>query len=67
MQKQIRGGLYGACNPRYDIPKLIDLYKNGDLLLDEMATKTYSLDQINEAYDDMVEGRNFRGVVVYDD
>ncbi len=67
MEKQIRGGLYGSCNPRVDIPKLIDLYKRGDLLLDELCTKTYSLEEINQGYQDMVDGNNLRGVIVFDD
>jgi len=67
LEKQIRGGLYGSCNPRTDIPKLVELYKRGDLLLDELITRTYTLDEINEGYRDMEEGRNFRGVIVYDD
>jgi S-(hydroxymethyl)glutathione dehydrogenase/alcohol dehydrogenase len=66
MEKQIRGGLYGSCNPRVDIPKLIDLYKRGDLLLDELCTRTYTLEEINQGYQDMVDGKNFRGVVVFD-
>jgi S-(hydroxymethyl)glutathione dehydrogenase/alcohol dehydrogenase len=67
MEKQIRGGLYGSCNPRVDIPKLIDLYKRGDLLLDELCTRTYSLEDINQGYQDMVDGNNLRGVIVFDD
>jgi NDMA-dependent alcohol dehydrogenase len=67
MEKQIRGGLYGSCNPRVDIPKIIDLYKRGDLKLDELVTRTYPLEEINQAYQDMVDGENFRGVVVFDD
>jgi len=67
MEKQIRGGLYGSCNPRTDIPKLVELYKRGDLLLDELVTRTYTLEEINQGYADMDEGRNLRGLIVFDD
>ena len=66
MQKQIRGGLYGGCNPQVDIPMLLNLYRKGILKLDEMITRTYRIEDINEGYKDMEEGRNLRGVVVYD-
>jgi S-(hydroxymethyl)glutathione dehydrogenase/alcohol dehydrogenase len=65
-EKQIRGGLYGGCVTRTAIPMLLDLYRKGTLMLDELVTRTYRLDQINEAYRDMEEGRNIRGVIVYD-
>lgn len=65
-QRQIRGALFGDCNPLYDIPRLLRLYDSGDLKLDELVSRTYSLDQVNEAYDDLVAGRNIRGVIVHD-
>jgi S-(hydroxymethyl)glutathione dehydrogenase/alcohol dehydrogenase len=64
-QKRIIGCLFGNANPRYDIPKLLDLYKQGDLLLDELVTRTYSLDQVNEGYEDMRTHRNIRGMMRY--
>ncbi|MGH9169649.1 MAG: NDMA-dependent alcohol dehydrogenase [Acidimicrobiales bacterium] len=65
-QKEIRGSLFGGGNPRADIPRILTLYGDGSLLLDELITKTYSLDDINEGYSDMRAGRNVRGVVVFD-
>jgi S-(hydroxymethyl)glutathione dehydrogenase/alcohol dehydrogenase len=67
MEKQIRGGLYGGCKPHVAIPMLLDLYRKGDLLLDELVTRTYALEDINQGYEDMEAGRNIRGVIVYDD
>ena len=64
--KQIRGTIFGSQNPRYAIPKLLDLYRKGHLKLDELITKTYTLDQINEGYQDMRDGKNIRGVVTFD-
>jgi S-(hydroxymethyl)glutathione dehydrogenase/alcohol dehydrogenase len=54
-------------NPQYDIPELLTLYKLGQLSLDDMVTREYSLEQINEGYQDMLKGRNIRGVVRYTD
>jgi S-(hydroxymethyl)glutathione dehydrogenase/alcohol dehydrogenase len=64
-QKEVRGLVFGAGNPRYDIPNLLSLYKTGQLKLDELITQTYRLDQINQGYADMREGRNIRGVIQY--
>jgi NDMA-dependent alcohol dehydrogenase len=64
-QKRIVGSLFGNANPRFDIPKLLDLYRDGDLLLDELVTRTYSLEQVNEGYEDMRAHRNVRGMIRY--
>jgi S-(hydroxymethyl)glutathione dehydrogenase / alcohol dehydrogenase len=65
MEKQIRGGLYGGCKPANAIPRLLDLYRKGDLMLDELVTRTYPLEDINEGYADMAAGRNIRGVISF--
>jgi NDMA-dependent alcohol dehydrogenase len=62
-QKEVRGVIFGAANPRFDIPRLLALYKSGQLKLDELITRTYSLDQINQGYQDMLDGINIRGVI----
>ena len=64
-QKQLVGTIFGSANPRYDIPKLLGLYRSGHLKLDELITHTYTLDQINEGYQDMRDGKNIRGVIIY--
>ena len=65
-QKRLLGSLYGEANPRADIGRLLSLYREGKLLLDETVTAEYKLNDINEAYDDMLAGRNIRGVVIHD-
>ncbi|WP_232665865.1 NDMA-dependent alcohol dehydrogenase [Pseudonocardia sp. TRM90224] len=65
-QRQIRGALFGACNPLYDVPRLLGLYRSGDLKLDELVTRRYALDEINDGYRDMADGKNIRGVVVHE-
>jgi NDMA-dependent alcohol dehydrogenase len=64
-EKQIRGSLYGGTQPKYSIRKLVDLYRRGSLKLDELITNTYTLDDINAGYLDLVEGRNLRGVLLH--
>ncbi|CRK56109.1 Alcohol dehydrogenase [Alloactinosynnema sp. L-07] len=65
-RKTIKGSLFGDCNPTVDIPKILGLYQSGDLKLDEIITRTYRLDQVNEGYDDLLAGKNVRGVVVHE-
>ena len=65
-QKSLKGAIFGGGNPRYDIPKLLRLYQEGKLKIDEMITNTYSLDQVNEGYEAMRNAENVRGVIVYD-
>jgi S-(hydroxymethyl)glutathione dehydrogenase/alcohol dehydrogenase len=64
-QKEIVGCIYGGCNPHADLPRLLSLYKTGQLRLQELVTKTYSLEQINEGYEDLLGGRIMRGLLTY--
>jgi S-(hydroxymethyl)glutathione dehydrogenase/alcohol dehydrogenase len=66
MEKQVVGSLFGSSNIRRDIPKLLELYRNGQLDLDGMITRTYKLEDINQGYQDMLDGKNIRGVLVYE-
>jgi S-(hydroxymethyl)glutathione dehydrogenase/alcohol dehydrogenase len=65
-EKTVKGSLFGSGDPFNDIPRMIELYQSGDLKLDELITTTYTLDQVNEGYQDLVDGKNIRGVIVYD-
>ncbi len=64
-QKQLVGGIFGGANPRRDIPRLLRLYKEGKLKLDELITTRYSLADINQGYQDMRDGKNLRGMIMY--
>ncbi|MFQ5576369.1 MAG: Zn-dependent alcohol dehydrogenase [Anaerolineae bacterium] len=66
MQKAVMGTLYGTSNAPAEIPKLLRMYRQRRLKLDELVTKTYTLDEINQGYTDMVAGKNLRGVVLFD-
>ncbi len=66
MEKQVVGSLFGSGNPRADIPKLIGLYREGQVDLDGLVTNTYTLDGVNDGYDAMRSGTSIRGVLKYD-
>jgi S-(hydroxymethyl)glutathione dehydrogenase/alcohol dehydrogenase len=65
-EKRIQGSLFGSGDPFHDIPRLVELYRAGDLKLDELITSTYPLDQVNQGYQDLLDGKNVRGVIRYD-
>lgn len=65
-KKTIKGSLFGDCNPTTDIPMLLGLYQSGDLKLDQLITRRYQLDEVNEGYCDLLAGRNIRGLIVHD-
>jgi S-(hydroxymethyl)glutathione dehydrogenase/alcohol dehydrogenase len=66
LEKQIVGTIFGSANIRYDIPHLLRLYDHGQLDLDSMITQTYRLEGINQGYADMLDGKNIRGVLIYE-
>lgn len=61
----LMGSLYGSSRPRIDILKLIDLYRARKLKLDELLTKSYPIEQINEAYAALERGEVARSVVTF--
>jgi len=65
-EKRIQGSLFGSGDPFHDIPRMVELYQSGDLKLDELVTTTYTLDQINQGYQDLLDGKNIRGVILHD-
>ncbi len=64
-EKIVTGSYYGTANTARDFPLFADLYRQGQLDLDRLISKTYTLDQINEAYADMLNGELARGVIVF--
>jgi Zn-dependent alcohol dehydrogenase len=61
--KNLAGTVFGSCNPRADIPRFARMYDAGQLKLDEMVSRRYRLDDVNEAYDDLRRGEIIRGVI----
>jgi NDMA-dependent alcohol dehydrogenase len=64
-EKTVTGTYYGSAHPARDFPRYADLYLQGKLDLDRLISRTYTLDQINDAYVDLVAGKLTRGVVVF--
>jgi S-(hydroxymethyl)glutathione dehydrogenase/alcohol dehydrogenase len=64
-ERTVMGSIYGSSRPRIDIPTLIDLYMAGKIKLDPLLTRTYPLEQINEAYDALKRGETARSVVTF--
>jgi len=67
MQKDLQGAIFGGLSPRTAIPELLSLYQEGQLKLDELVTTRYALEDINKGYQDMRDGQNIRGMIVYTD
>jgi S-(hydroxymethyl)glutathione dehydrogenase/alcohol dehydrogenase len=65
-QRRIQGHVFGMCNPLYDIPRLLTLYREGRVKLDELITRRYSLAEINSGYQDLEDGKIIRGVVLHE-
>ena len=63
MNKEVKGTIFGSGNPRADIPALLSMYREGDLKLDELITNRYRLEDVNQGYQDMRDGKNIRGVI----
>ncbi|WP_086932631.1 Zn-dependent alcohol dehydrogenase [Agarilytica rhodophyticola] len=59
--------LYGQCKPEVDFRKILSLYQQGRLKLDELVTKTYTLDELNQGFSDMLEGKVAKAVVVFNE
>ncbi|MEZ0365612.1 NDMA-dependent alcohol dehydrogenase [Mycobacterium sp. pUA109] len=67
LQKTLKGNIFGGGSSHIETPRLVGLYKSGLLKVDEMVTKTYKLDDINDGYQDMIDGKNIRGVITFDE
>jgi alcohol dehydrogenase (nicotinoprotein) len=65
-EKRLQGALFGGGNPFDDIPRMLDLYRSGHLKLDELVTSRYRLDEVNQGYRDLLDGKNIRGVILHE-
>ncbi len=64
-ERVLTGSLYGSAAPKTDIPRLIDLYRAGRLKLDELLTRSYPIEEINQAYEALESGETLRSVVTF--
>ena len=67
LQKTLKGNIFGGSSSHVETPKLVGLYKSGLLNIDDMVTNSYRLEDINDGYQDMLDGKNIRGVIRYDE
>jgi S-(hydroxymethyl)glutathione dehydrogenase/alcohol dehydrogenase len=65
LEKRLLGCWYGGARVHRDLPRLLSLHKAGKLKLDELVTRTYRLEEVNQAFADMQSGMNARGVITF--
>jgi S-(hydroxymethyl)glutathione dehydrogenase / alcohol dehydrogenase len=64
-EKTLKGTMYGSVRPPIDFPRLVELYLDGRLKLDQLVSRTYTIEEINEGFAAMRGGQVARGVVVF--
>src|SRR5580698_5791128 len=64
-EKTLTGSYYGSARPQLDFPRLIGLYRSGRFKLDELITRTYSIDDAPQAFADLNAGKQERGVIIF--
>ena len=65
-EKTLTGSYFGSARPREDAPRILALYKSGRVKLDELVTRTYTVDEAPQAFADLEAGKNARGVILFD-
>ncbi len=65
--QKIQGSFMGQTRLRVDIPRLLSLYRQGILKLDELISNRYTLDEINLAIADTCRGQSLRNILIIDD
>lgn len=65
-EKTLTGSYFGSARPRQDFPRLLALYREKRLKLAELITRRYRIDEAPQAFADLAEGRNARGVIMFD-
>jgi Zn-dependent alcohol dehydrogenase len=65
MEKKLQGSYYGSTRPRIDMPRLLDMYMDGKVKIDELVSRTFSLEGVNEAYDLLKQGGVARSVIKF--
>jgi S-(hydroxymethyl)glutathione dehydrogenase/alcohol dehydrogenase len=62
----VMGTVFGSQSPRVQVPNLLNLFNNGQLKIDEIISQEYTLDQVQQGYEDQAAGTIIRGVVKFD-
>jgi S-(hydroxymethyl)glutathione dehydrogenase / alcohol dehydrogenase len=66
-EKSLMGSSYGSCNPPVDFPMFLDLYQAGRFALDDLVSRVYAVSEINEAFENLANGKDLRGLIVFED
>ena len=61
--QELRGTIFGSVAPRVQIPRLLKLHHEGKFIVDELVSREYTIDEVNQGYLDLGAGKNVRGVV----
>jgi Zn-dependent alcohol dehydrogenase len=64
-EKTLTGCYFGSCVPRVDFPRMLSLYSAGRLMLDELITRRYDIDEAPQAFADLASGKNARGIIEF--
>jgi S-(hydroxymethyl)glutathione dehydrogenase/alcohol dehydrogenase len=62
-EKRLLGSVYGSGQPARDIPRLVSLYQEGKLKLGELVSRTYALDNVNDALTALAASDGARGII----
>lgn len=62
-EKSVIGSMYGSARPRIDFPRMVALYQSGRLKLDELITRRFPLEEVNEAFRLLAAGKVARSVL----
>ncbi len=65
-ERKIMGSLYGSSVPHVEVPKFVSMFMHNKINLDPVVSKTFKLEEINQAFQDMRDGKVMRGVIVFD-
>ena len=65
-ERTLKGSYLGSCVPARDIPRYISLYQRGKLPVDKLLSEIISLEELNEAFDRLAEGKSIRQVMTID-
>jgi S-(hydroxymethyl)glutathione dehydrogenase/alcohol dehydrogenase len=61
--QELRGTVFGSESPRVQVPRLLRMHHEGKLHIDDLITQEYSIDGVQQGYDDLESGKNLRGVI----
>ena len=64
-ERTLRGSYLGSCTPAVDVPRFVALHREGRLPVERLLTHRIALDDVNEGFDRLADGRAVRQAVVF--